>query len=222
MDHPVVENLYELVVWPKGTQPHILDIGANVGQFATEMRSIFGNAHIYSIEANPYCESKLGKKQSNGHLNEYQIVALGKEEGELDFYYSERKPAGKGASFYPEIQGKDLQSMQVPVRRLDDVLPEQHFHLIKIDVQGAEKDVIEGGRSLLDKAKYVILELAIKPYNEGAPTGIEMIELMNNIGFCLTNCITEHRSINKEVLQIDGLFQKGIENATHPMEYFDV
>ena len=46
MDHPVVENLYELVVWPKGTQPHILDIGANVGQFATEMRSIFGNAHI--------------------------------------------------------------------------------------------------------------------------------------------------------------------------------
>ena len=103
----------------------ILDIGANVGQFATEMRSIFGNAHIYSIEANPYCEAKLGKKQSNGHLNEYQIVALGKEEGELDFYYSERKPAGKGASFYPEIQGKDLQSMQVPVRRLDDVLPEQ-------------------------------------------------------------------------------------------------
>ena len=107
MDHPVVENLYELVVWPKGTQPHILDIGANVGQFATEMRSIFGNAHIHSIEANPYCEAKLGKKQSNGHLNEYQIVALGKEEGELDFYYSERKPAGKGASFYPEIQGKE-------------------------------------------------------------------------------------------------------------------
>ena len=221
MDHPIVENIQDLVVWPKGTHPHILDIGANIGQFATEMRMLFGNAHIYSIEANPYCELKLGKKQANGHIDEYQIVALGKEEGELDFYYSERKPAGKGASFYPEIQGKDLITMQVPVRRLDDILSDRHFHLIKIDLQGAEKDVIDGGKILLDKAKYVILELAIKPYNEGAPTGLQMIELMNSIGFGLTNCITEHNN-GEQVLQIDGLFEKGIDNATKPMEYFDV
>jgi|TARA_B100000902_G_scaffold389637_1_gene437137 FkbM family methyltransferase len=222
MDHPIVDKLVSLVVWPKGTKPHILDIGANQGQFAREMREWFGNAYIYSIEANPYCEKKLGKQKGSGQLNEYEIVALGKQEGVLDFFYSERKPAGKGASFYPEIEQGDLLSMQVPVRRLDDVMLGKHFHLIKIDVQGAEKDVIEGGRTIIDKAKYVILELAIKPYNEGAPTGVEMIELMNSLGFGLTNCITEHRSSNKQVLQIDGLFEKGIENATQPMEYFSV
>ena len=65
----------------------------------------------------------------------------------------------------PEIQGKDLQSMQVPVRRLDDVLPEQHFHLIKIDVQGAELDIFSAhslalsirpsyGTTLLTKPKF--------------------------------------------------------------------
>ena len=48
-----------------------------------------------------------------------------------------------------------------------------------------------------------------------------MIELMNSLGLGLTNCITEHNS-SKEVLQIDGLFEKGIENATQPMEYFSV
>ena len=41
MDHPVVENLYELVVWPKGTQPHILDIGANIGYWTKNVKSIW-------------------------------------------------------------------------------------------------------------------------------------------------------------------------------------
>jgi FkbM family methyltransferase len=222
MQHPIVEDLPYVVSWPRGVVPHILDIGANQGQFAREMRALFGNAFIYSIEANPFCKSKLSKQQANGQLDEYEIVALGKEDDVLDFYYSERKPAGKGASFYPEIDQKDLISMQVPVRRLDEVLLGRHFHLIKIDVQGAEKDVIEGGRTILDKAKYVILELAVKPYNEGAPTGLEMIEVMNSIGFGLHKCITEHRKDDNTVLQIDGLFEKGVENATQPMEYFNV
>ena len=220
MDHVAAEDLKDIIKWPGGVRPHILDIGANQGQFAREMRETFGNAFIYSIEANPICEVKLQKGMKHGTVNEYQIVALGKEEDTLDFFRNKTKPQGKGASFYPEITDTNLECVKIPVRRLDDVIPTDHYHLIKIDVQGAEADVITGGETTIQKAKYVILELAITPYNENAPLGMELVEQMNNLGFGLISCITEH-SNGGNVIQIDGVFGKEQENNTAVMEYFN-
>jgi hypothetical protein len=55
--------------------------------------------------------------------------------------------------------------------------------LIKVDVQGAELDVLRGGTDVLGKAKVVLLECPVVDYNQGAPTMHEYLRFMDERGF---------------------------------------
>jgi hypothetical protein len=58
--------------------------------------------------------------------------------------------------------------------------------LVKMDVQGAELDIMKGALDLLKSTKHIILELQEVEYNKGAPLRDEVIEYMNTQGFdCL-------------------------------------
>jgi hypothetical protein len=58
--------------------------------------------------------------------------------------------------------------------------------MIKMDVQGAELDVLKGAEETLKTAKHVILELQRVEYNKGAPLKDTVIEYMDSLGFdCL-------------------------------------
>jgi FkbM family methyltransferase len=57
--------------------------------------------------------------------------------------------------------------------------------LIKIDVQGAELDVIKGSLETLKNTKYLILELQEIDYNLGAPKALEVINYLESIGWKL-------------------------------------
>jgi hypothetical protein len=55
--------------------------------------------------------------------------------------------------------------------------------LIKMDVQGAELDIIKGASETLKSVNHVILELQKVEYNKGAPLSDAVIAYMNEIGF---------------------------------------
>lgn len=58
--------------------------------------------------------------------------------------------------------------------------------LLKLDVQGAELDVLKGALECLTSASHVILELQKVEYNQGAPLKDTVIEWMQQQGFqCL-------------------------------------
>jgi hypothetical protein len=55
--------------------------------------------------------------------------------------------------------------------------------MIKMDVQGAELDVLKGAEETLKTAQHVILELQRVEYNKGAPLKDTVIEYMDGLGF---------------------------------------
>jgi len=55
--------------------------------------------------------------------------------------------------------------------------------LIKMDVQGAELDVLKGAVGVLATTNHVILELQVVEYNTGAPLSDIVIDYMSSIGF---------------------------------------
>jgi len=70
----------------------------------------------------------------------------------------------------------------VQTKRLDDVLDVSHVDFIWIDVQGAEREVVNGGRNIFSKTAYVWTECGEKCY-DGAMSRQETISLFENLGF---------------------------------------
>jgi hypothetical protein len=83
----------------------------------------------------------------------------------------------------------DYETVCVATRRLDEIAdelglsPERTF--VKIDTQGHELAVIDGGETFLRRAVVIQSEIAmVEPY-EGAANGIELLRRANDLGFRL-------------------------------------
>lgn len=82
-----------------------------------------------------------------------------------------------------------------------------NIDLIKLDVQGSEKDVMLGGLDIIRSCKAILIELSVLEYNIGSPTLVEMINFLDQIGFRLCDIVDLHYDTSKsELLQFDALF----------------
>jgi hypothetical protein len=91
---------------------------------------------------------------------------------------------------------------------LDDLdLP--RFDLIKLDVQGAELDILKGGKKYIQKTRptYLLLETSIQQYNKGAPLAGEVISYLNKKNYLLCDVIDVLYDQSNQLLQVDFLFE---------------
>jgi len=78
--------------------------------------------------------------------------------------------------------------------------------LIKLDVQGAELDVLSGGDHALALAEVVQLEVALMSYNQGAPDINRVLRFMAERGFVFFDICGFVKPIPRYLSQIDVLF----------------
>lgn len=190
----------------------ILDIGANVGGWYNEAKSVFPEAYILSIEANEECEEILKTVNPN-----YKIALLAKDNEIYKYYKNKDVYSSTGNSIYKELTphytDDNTYFVEIQGVLLDDLLQGQElFDLIKMDVQGAELDIIKGGYFTCTEAKGILLEVALKEYNQGAPLYDEVIEYMKSIGFKQVE-VLENLHYNGEIYHQDLLFIN--ENIIH-------
>lgn len=166
----------------------ILDIGANIGQFYLESKEIFPSSKFHLIEGNHYCEENLV-----GLGVDYDIALLSDEEKDVSFYVRKNEIKCTGNSIYrektPFFADEEIVIHNKKTRKLDDLLSEKFFDLIKIDVQGSEIDIIKGGLKTIERAKGVILEVSLVEYNENSPNKSEVLKFMDEIGFVPVECL---------------------------------
>ena len=187
----------------------ILDIGANIGQFHQEAKQSFPNSFIFSIEASNECEEHLKQITDN-----YFIGMLAKDNNSYDYFSRKDAPTGTGNSYYRELthyySDENLDIIKKNRIKLDDLFEEDSvFDLIKIDTQGSELDIIEGGIELCKKAKGILLEVSLTQYNENSPLYDEVIQFMDNIGFKPVEELGYgHHPTTGELIQKDILFTR--------------
>lgn len=195
----------------------ILDIGANVGQFYNEAKNIFPKSYYYLIEGNNNCESALKS------LNvKYLICLLSDSEKEVDFYIRKHEPVCTGNSIYrentPFYDDDQIIIEKRQTKKLSDILNDQTFDLIKLDVQGSEIDIINGGIEIFKRSKGVLMEVSLVEYNKNSPTINFVYEYMENLGFSPVDIINNinhpitHELIQQDVLFLNRKYEKNITN----------
>jgi short-subunit dehydrogenase len=126
----------------------------------------------------------------------------------------------QGNSIYKELtqfySDDQLDIIKKKGIKLDDLFTEDtEFDLIKIDTQGSELDIINGGSKLCSKAKGILLEVSLTQYNENAPLYNDVIQFMNEFGFIKTEILDEsknHGSHQKDILFINTKTQINTKN----------
>ena len=140
----------------------ILHIG---GHFAEEADtySKWKISKVVFIEGNPRVFLKMMDHLSNFPKQDGMCVVLSNKSGEANFHLS----SNEGASSNILKPGRHLmhkpgvtfdESLELPTKTLDS-LGLDPFDLIVLDVQGAEKMVIEGGMETIKKANALWVEL---------------------------------------------------------------
>jgi|688.fasta_scaffold175142_3 FkbM family methyltransferase len=184
----------------------ILDIGAQIGDFAVLCKNTWPDSKIICIEANKECDLYL---KSLGV--EYYLEVLSDSVKEVDFYTHIGSAVHTGNSYYKENTKFFTTGQYVILKKttttLDLLLKDRSFDFIKIDTQGSEIDIIKGGLSICKSANYILLEVALTEYNIGAPQYDDVVSFMDSIGYEISDILEEHYDETTKT-QIDILFKR--------------
>jgi FkbM family methyltransferase len=192
----------------KGFKPGgAIDVGAYHGEWTRTFSRVFQGVPILMIEAQADKRDHLERTARRiGNCVDLETALLSREQGaEVQFFMMET-----GSSIYPENTTAPRHRIRMHTETLDTVvsrhprLREPYF--IKLDVQGAELDVLRGGAETLGKAEGVMLEASVLNYNEGAPGLREIIEFMEAEGFAIYDIANLMRLVTGDLCQLDAIF----------------
>jgi FkbM family methyltransferase len=196
-----------------GTQL-VLDAGANAGQYALALRRDGFQGDIWSFEPLPELRDSLQRLARYDPLWTIHGVALGDCDGEIQINACSNTQVSSilvATGAFATSEWKHTVGVTVPIRRLDSIVQTtstfgRAVHL-KIDVQGYERQVLQGAQRVLDSITSIELEMSTVPLYAHETLLPELIALLDQLGFRLASIDLAHVDCRSgHVLQIDGLF----------------
>jgi FkbM family methyltransferase len=207
----------EKMAWLTEYQFHsIVDIGSNEGQFAKKILSVFPTAEIHCFEPLPEVYEKLKSNfRDRGNVHCYNY-ALGATHAEMDIHRNEYSPSSSllemldlhKSNFDFAVKSEPT---KIQTRTLDSFFKEPIVApvLLKIDVQGYEMPVLQGGESVLQQANVVIIETSFYALYKNQPLFEDVYAYLTSKGFRYVGNIEQLESPkNHKVLQADAVFIK--------------
>jgi FkbM family methyltransferase len=198
----------------------VFDVGANCGQYVRFLRECNYSGRIVSFEPLSSAYSQLLSLSPKDPL--WKIAprtAIGDREGEITIniasnsYSSSVLPMLK-SHLKAAPESAYCGSETVNLSKLDtmakDYIESDHRAIfLKIDVQGFEKQVIEGATQILPLVKGIQIELSLVPLYQDQLLFEEMLEFLKKIGYELYTFIPGFTDPETgRMLQMDGIFFK--------------
>jgi len=148
---------------------NVIDIGAFIGTNTIKMAH--KARHVYAFEANLNTHNLL---RANLLINNISNVstfdkAVGNENKVIDKMWHPTVPINYGAMRINKLEDfiNEFVNVNINMIRLDDITLHEKVDFIKIDVEGCEEEVLQGGIELIKKCKPVIVieNWESKPYD---------------------------------------------------------
>ena len=167
----------------------VLDVGANNGGDSERMLAEFPGTELHCFEPDPRAYARLEARLANTGAHLYRC-AVGAQDGPLTFHQSSGTPPDQ-EGLHPEgwhlsgsIRAPKHHLVEHPWCQFDNQITVDcttldtwaevhgigHVDFIWADVQGAERDLVEGGRQLLARTRFLYTEYSNKELYEGQVT----------------------------------------------------
>lgn len=200
----------------------VLDVGANVGQFASELRKYGYLGKIVSFEPLLEAYEKI-VKQAGQDTNwiVHPRCAVGAYAGEIQINVAGNSVSSsilpmlnKHVTAAPE--SKYTHKETVSLITIDSVYNEYCEQdknvFLKVDTQGYEWEVLDGAVATLVNCKGISLELSLVPLYDGQKLWSDCENRLKKIGlqlYAIQPCFTNLQT--GQTLQVDGLFFKSVK-----------
>ena len=187
----------------------IIDVGAAYGTFTLKCYDIFPQSRYILIEPLKEYQRYLEKVIRTMTTAEYVLAAANAKRGEITINVH---PDLVGSSVYLEREVSDVNGIPrtVSAETLDHLCEDMKAsgpYLIKIDVQGAELEVLTGAKGILNEAEYLILEVSLFEFFQGGPQLHDVVQYMKSSGFSVYDIFDlQYRPLDKSLSQVDMAF----------------
>jgi FkbM family methyltransferase len=185
-----------------------VDVGANIGAYTVLVGSVVG-ARCVSIEPIPATYSRLidnvnlnGIRENVEALN----IGIGDENRLLNF------TTALGSQNHAVMRRADqVEAVEVPIKKLDDVVGEREPLLLKIDVEGFETAVIAGAKKVLSRES--LLAIIIEMTGNGERYGYHEQALHSSlVGYGFRPFV--YSPCKRELILLNGVNQRS-ENTLY-------
>jgi FkbM family methyltransferase len=203
----------------------VIDVGANRGQFAIATAMLFPKVEIHAFEPVPEAALDLRRNvQKFPNVKVYEL-ALGERQGHSIFHVNSHSQSSSilelgQAHLVAFPDEREDRTIDVELTTLDAIFDQIDLTpptLLKLDVQGYEAHIIEGGSQTLGRCDYVVSEASFKAMYQGEIPFIQLLAMMERRNFQFlrpVGWLAEPRT--GEVLQLDALFRRVVPR---PEEY---
>lgn len=202
---------YEIKKLLQTDSPVIFEVGAHEGNDSKHFLKQFKNVRLFCFEPDSRCIEAFEKKITDSRCV-LTKKAVGSENGKVKFYPSTGNPEGNvektdwnysssikkpenNPEALPWLHFKD--AVEVDIITLDHFVSENNIDRIDfmwIDIQGAERDLIEGGEKALKITRFLKIEYGESETYKDAMDRQETAERLGKLNFAILN---EYSSKNK-------------------------
>lgn len=169
----------------------VLDVGANRGQYALNLRRIGYRGRIVSFEPGRDAFRLMQTALAKDPLWQGYEMALGSEDVRKPFNVA--VDSTEMSSFLKPMDDRwNLKVEEVEVHRLDTILEEivpdtskATSILLKMDTQGYDLEVIRGAQGCISKICALQSELSVVPLYHDMPAYLEALMVYHDLGFSL-------------------------------------
>ncbi len=192
---------------------HVLDVGANVGQFGIDIRRHGFKGQIVSFE--PVSETFTQLTETIKKYQPWKALQFGLGASEAEQTINVSGNAGLSSSLlemgpvhlenFPDSE--TVSNQKVTISTLDNQLEtlgiDPRNIMLKLDVQGYEAEVLKGAAKSLSKIPLCYLEVSLISLYKGEVTLLAILNQLSEAGHEVSDVFRGIKAKNGQLLQLD-------------------
>lgn len=164
-----------------------VDVGVNEGQIFHYLYNHCTKGKIYGFEPIPELYNYLTSTYKSDRTQFFN-TALSDTEGSVNFFYFPKRTGISGLSSREMDKNHEYKNITVQLKMFDAIYPDNRLDFLKIDVEGAELNVLKGAKNSIYKFKpLIIFESGIGGLEHFNHTPEDLFNFFDSVNYNLTN-----------------------------------